>query len=322
MCTLTAHRRLNWRILLSLFLSAMIALAPAIAEARAGGSFGGRAPSMGSRGSRTYEPNGAQPLSRSVTPSPEAPRPGFAPGTPSPAYGGGSFFQRHPFMTGLFGGFIGSWLFGHSGYAADGEGGGASMLGMLLKLLIIGLLIYFAVRLFRGWAFANGARGGGGAFWPGSSGAAAAGPGARGRGSDINVTDADLEVFQRIHAAVQEAWSAGDLGGLRRLMTPEMLSYFSEELTRNASQGVQNVVANVELLTGDLKEAWEEGDLQYATAYLRWRALDYVVRVGRSPSDPDWLVSGDPRRPTEAEEMWTFVRRRGSQWLLSAIQQI
>jgi predicted lipid-binding transport protein (Tim44 family) len=101
-----------------------------------------------------------------------------------------------------------------------------------------------------------------------------------------------------------------------------MLSYFSEELTRNASQGVQNIVANVELLKGDLNEAWEEGDLQYATAYLRWRALDYVVRVGRSPSDPDWLVSGDPRRPTEAEEMWTFVRRRGSQWLLSAIQQI
>ena len=322
MCTLTAHRRLNWRILLSLFLSAMIALAPAIAEARAGVSFGGRAPSIGSRGSRTYEPNGGQPLSRSVTPVPEAPRPGFAPATPSPAFGGGSFFQRHPFLTGLFGGFIGSWLFGHSGYAADGEGGGASMLGMLLQLLIIGLLIYFAVRLFRGWAFANGARGGGSAFWPGSSGAAAAGPGARGRGRDINVTDADLEVFQRIHAAVQEAWSAGDLGGLRRLMTPEMLSYFSEELTRNASQGVQNIVANVELLTGDLKEAWEEGDLQYSTAYLRWRALDYVVRVGRSPSDPDWLVSGDPRRPAEAEEMWTFVRRRGSQWLLSAIQQI
>ena len=28
-------------------------------------------------------------------------------------------------------------------------------------------------------------------------------------------------------------------------MTPEMLSYFSEELTRNASQGTQNIVANV-----------------------------------------------------------------------------
>jgi predicted lipid-binding transport protein (Tim44 family) len=109
---------------------------------------------------------------------------------------------------------------------------------------------------------------------------------------------------------------------LRRQMTPEMLGYFSEELTRNASRGVRNVVANVQLMKGDLKESWEEGDRQYATAYLRWRANDYVVRAGRSPGDPDWLVGGDPREPVEAEELWTFVRSRGGNWLLSAIQQI
>ncbi len=315
---------LNWRILLALFLTANLALAPAIAEARAGSSYGGRSSGMGSRGLRTYENNGGQPLSRSVTPLPQtAPRqPGFAPGTPVPANGGGSFFQRHPFLTGLAGGFIGSWLFGHSGYAAGGEGGsGASMLGMLLQLLIIGLLIYFAVRLFRGRSFANGWRGGGPGWPPRSAGAAAA-PAVRDRGRDVDVTDADLETFQRIHAAVQEAWSAGDLGRLRRLMTPEMLGYFSEELTRNTSQGVRNIVSNVQLVKGDITESWEEGDLQYATAYLRWRAIDYVVRLGRSPGDPDYIVSGDPRTPTEAEEMWTFVRRRGSEWLLSAIQQV
>jgi len=314
MCATTASRQQKWRILLALFFSATIALAPAIADARGGSSYGGRSSSMGSRGSRTYEPNGAQPLSRSVTPAPEAPRqPGLAPTMPSPAYGGGfgggSFFQRHPFLTGLAGGFIGSWLFGHSGWATDGVGSGGSMLGGLLQLLIIGLIIYFVVRLVRGWAFANGARGGargGGAFWPGSGGAAAAAA-ARGRGRDINVADADLQAFQGIHAAVQEAWSAGDLGQLLRLMTPEMLSYFSEELTRNASQGVQNLVANVELLKGDLSEAWEEGDLQYATAYLRWRANDYVARSGRTPGDPDWLFSGDPRSRARLEARMTTL---------------
>jgi predicted lipid-binding transport protein (Tim44 family) len=317
-----SRRLLNWRILLALFFSVNLALAPAIAEARAGSSYGGRSSSMGSRGSRTYENNGAQPLSRSVTPLPETPRqPGFAPASPSPAYGGGSFFQRHPFLTGLAGGFIGSWLFGHSGYAADGVGSSAgSFFGMLLQLLIIGLLIWLAVRLFRGWAFAGGARGGGG--WPPRSAGAAAPPLRRERGRDVNVTEEDLGAFQAIHTAVQEAWSEGEMGRLRGLMTPEMLSYFSEELTRNASQGVRNIVANVQLLQGDVSEAWEEGDLQYATAYLRWRANDYVIRTGRSPGDPDWLVSGDPRSPVEAEEMWTFVRRRGGNWLLSAIQQI
>jgi len=312
---------MNCRILLALFVCASVALAPALADARAGGSSSGHSSSMGSRGSRTYENNSAQPLSRSMTTqSPAAAgQPGLA---PSPAYGsGGSFFQRHPFMTGLAGGFIGSWLFGHMGYAADGTGGGSG-LGMILQILIIGLLIYFAIRLFRGRGRALFGGGGGASFWPPRSAGAAAAPARRDRGRDINLGDADLNAFQQIHAAVQEAWSASDLGRLRRLMTPEMLSYFSEELTRSASQGTQNIVANVDLVKGDLSESWDEGDLQYATAYMRWRALDYVVRLGRSPGDPDYLVSGDPRTPVEAEEVWTFVRRRGGDWLLSAIQQV
>jgi len=105
-------------------------------------------------------------------------------------------------------------------------------------------------------------------------------------------------------------------------MTPEMLGYFSEELTRNTSQGVRNIVSDVQLLKGELTESWEEGDLQYASTHLRWRAVDYITRLGRSPGDLDYIVSGDPRTPAEAEEMWTFVRRRGGDWLLSAIQQI
>src|SRR5260370_35117800 len=96
-CTMS-NRRLNWRILLAVFIAATLALAPAIAEARAGSSAGGRSSSMGSRGSRTFEDNGAQPLSRSVTPLPQPSRPpAFAPAPPAPALGGGSFFQRQPF---------------------------------------------------------------------------------------------------------------------------------------------------------------------------------------------------------------------------------
>src|SRR5437764_170446 len=105
--------------------------------------------------------------------------------------------------------------------------------------------------------------------WPPRSAGAAAAPAGRDRGRDINLSDADLQAFQAIHAAVQEAWSAGELAPLRRLMTPEMLSYFSEELTRNASQGVRNIVSDVELVKGELAESWEEGDLQYATTYLK-----------------------------------------------------
>jgi predicted lipid-binding transport protein (Tim44 family) len=274
---------------------------------------------MGSRGLRTYEDNNAQPLTRSMSPLPQTPaQPGLTPALP--AYGGGSFFQRHPFFTGLAGGFLGSWLFGHSGYAADGTSAGSAM-GTLLEFLIIGVLIYFALRLFRGRAFSNGWPGATPFSMPRSVGASAA-PVRRDRGRDINLSDADLSAFQTLHAAVQEAWSEGDLGRLRRLMTPEMLSYFSEELTRNASRGLRNVVSDVQLIKGELTESWEQGDLQYATAFMRWRAHDYVIRLERSRAGAEPIVSGDPRVAVEAEEMWTFVRRRSGDWLLSAIQQV
>ena len=310
----------DWRILLALCCCLTLWLAPAIAEARGGHSFGGRPSSMGSRGSRTWDNNNAQPFSRSATPQPA---PGAAP--PGSAYGG-SFFQRHPFLTGLAGGLIGSWLFGHSGFAADG--GGASGIGILFELVLIGVLVFIGVRLFRRWRAANGGgagsgwAGGGSALLPRSAGAAAAPLPRHDRGRDINLSDADLDAFQSIHRHMQEAWSDGDLGRLRRLMTPEMLGYFSEELTRNTSRGVQNQVADVRLVKGELTESWEEGDLQYATALMRWSGVDFFTRLGRSAGDADYVVGGDPSRPTEAEEMWTFVRRRGGDWLLSAIQQV
>jgi predicted lipid-binding transport protein (Tim44 family) len=311
---------LNWRILLALVCCAFMALAPALAEARAGSSYGGRPSSFGSRGVRSWDNNGAQPLNRSLAPQTPS-RPNVAPGMPAPAYGG-SFFQRHTFLTGLAGGLFGSWLFGHAA-SAEGVGGGAgSMFGTLLWLAIIGLLIWFAVRLFRGRASSNGWLGMRSAgFGPRSAGAAAA-PASRFRGRDVNVGDADLQAFQQIHAAIQEAWSTGDLGSMRRLMTPEMLSYFSEELSRNTSRGLHNIIGNVQLVKGELTEAWEEGDLQYATAALRWRAIDYVQRLGAPAGDRNALVSGDPRTPGEFEEVWTFVRQRGGNWLLSAIQQV
>ena len=49
---------------------------------------------------------------------------------------------------------------------------------------------------------------------------------------------------------------------------------------------------------------------------------DYMARLDRSPAAPDHVAGGDPSRPIESEEVWTFVRRRGGTWLLSAIQQV
>jgi predicted lipid-binding transport protein (Tim44 family) len=293
-------RSTKLRLMAALLFGLSLALAPAVADARAGSSINSFS-SMGTRGLRSFDNNSAAPLSRSM--ANPAPAPGFAtyPGT-------GSFFSRHPFLTGMFGGFLGSMLFGGGFFG--------HMFGGLFTLLIIGFLIFFVLRLIGGGAMAMG----GGV--PRSLGAAAAPQPQRYRGRDVYVGDADLNAFQSLHAAIQGAWGQGDLGQLRQLLTPEMLSYFSEELTKNSSQGVQNLVSNVNLVKAELTESWEEGEVQYATAYMRWTALDYTVRLGMPPSAPGALVSGDPRIPTEAEEVWTFVRSRGGHWLLSAIQQV
>jgi predicted lipid-binding transport protein (Tim44 family) len=292
-------RTSQWRLIAALLFSLTLALTPSLADARAGSSFGSGGSSFGSRGARSFESNNASPLSQTMT-------------NPSSGYGGystgGSLFSRHPFMTGLFGGFIGSMLFGGGFFG--------HMFGGLFTLLIVGFLVVLAFR------FLTGGRLAGAGGMPRSLGAAAAPAQQRYRGRDVNVSDADLNAFQSLHAAIQMAWGRADLAQMRQLMTPEMLSYFSEELTKNSSRGVQNLVSNVNLVKAELAESWEEGDMEYATAYMRWTALDYTVRIGADPSSPGALVAGDPRVPTEAEEVWTFVRRRGGQWLLSAIQQV
>ena len=112
---------------------------------------------------------------------------------------------------------------------------------------------------------------------------------------------------------MQAAYGAEDLARLRREATPEMLSYFSEDLAANASKGVINRVSDVKLLQGDLAEAWREGDTDYATVAMRYSLKDEMVdrESGRL------VENGED----EATEIWTFMRARGGHWLVSAIQQ-
>src|ERR1700733_2216494 len=141
-----------------------LALAPGLAEARAGG--GG---SFGSRGSMTWSappstntaPYSGAPMQRSMTPN--NPSPGFGGGAPGYGYG-----PRSGFMSGLMGGLIGAGigglLLGHGFFG--GMLGFGGFLGFLLQIFLIVLLARFLIRLFRGQspAFAGGpgmfARGG------------------------------------------------------------------------------------------------------------------------------------------------------------------
>jgi predicted lipid-binding transport protein (Tim44 family) len=312
------------RVLLAGVAALTLALSPGLADARAGGGS-----SFGSRGSMTYSappstntaPYSAAPMQRSMTPQSQ---PFGSPGYGSPGYAGrSSGFMGGGLMSGLMGGLIGAGigglLFGH-GFM----GGGLGMfgfLGLLLQIFLLVWVVRFVFRLVMGGRspmMAGGpnifARGG----MPGPMQArqAPAGPGPGSGGAPpIAISPGDYQQFEQLLQGIQAAWSAHDLNGLQAMATPEMVSYFADQLSEQVSRGVRNSVTDVNLVSGDLAQAWTEQGRDYATVAMRFSMID-VTRdtAGR-------VVDGSPNEHITATEIWTFVRSRGGHWILSAIQQ-
>ena len=299
------------RLLVAL-LALTLALAPAVAMAAAGS--GG---SYGSRGTRTYSappptrtsPYGATPMQRSLTPQPA---PSYGYGSPGYGYGYGS---RSPFMSGLLGGLIGAGigglLFGHGLFG--GITGFGSFFGLLLQIALIVWAVRWVMRRVFGQTAFAGPPGYARTPMPPGSVPNAGGGIAPARG--LAIGPPDYQTFERLLHAVQDAWSAQDLNQMRALATPEMVGVFAEQLAEQSSRGVRNVVSDVRLEQGDLAEAWSEGDRDYATVAMRFAMHDATQdRSGR-------IVDGSVTEWVSTVEYWTFVRARGGQWILSAIQQ-
>jgi predicted lipid-binding transport protein (Tim44 family) len=293
-----------------LSLALPLAVAISSADARVGGGM-----SSGSRGGRTFSappststaPGTAQPFNRTFT------QPG-SPGMGAPASAGGGFFNRPGMgmLGGLAAGFLGAGLLGmlFGGGMFGGLGGFASIIGLILQ---IGLII-LVVRLAMSWwqrrhAPASAYAGAQASFRTGT------GFGLGSGSAPLEITPSDYETFERLLGEVQTAWSNEDVAKLHTLATPEMVSYFTKDLEANRARNDINKVSDVKLLQGDLAEAWREGDTDYASVAMRFSLVDKTLEraTGR-------LVAGS-EQPTEATEVWTFARRRGSDWELSAIQQ-
>lgn len=295
-------------------IAATLVLAAADANARAGGGFSG-----GSRGMRTFSappptataPNTASPIQRSVTQPGTAGTLGQTAARPGGLFGGG-------LLGGLAAGFLGAglfgMLFGHGFFG--GMASFASLFGLMLQIVLI---VIVARLLFAWWQRRSE---------PAYAAAAAAHPvtghsftglggmlgGNAPSGDPLTIDKADYDAFERLLGEIQAAYSAEDINALRTKVTPEMLSYFSEQLSENASRGLVNRISGVRLEQGDLAEGWREGGVEYATVAMRFALVDQMIEraSGRVVDD-----SG----PSEATELWTFMRSRNGDWLLSAIQQ-
>jgi predicted lipid-binding transport protein (Tim44 family) len=317
---LRTHRL--WIALLALV--AAVSFTIAAADARPSGS-------SGSRGSRTFSappptataPKGAAPIERSTmqpTTRPNATTGSAAGQTTRPGglFGGG-------LLGGLAAGFIGAGLFGllfGHGFLG-GLGGFASLLGLLLQVVIVVVVArliwtWWQRRSQPAYAGPSSMRQGldGGANRLGLSGLGGFGGfggGAPANDAPLQVKPEDFDTFERLNREILLAYGNQDLTALRARVTPEMLSYYSEELARNASNGDVNQISDVKLLQGDLSEAWREGQDEYATVAMRYSLKDRMVA-----RDDGRLIE---ELPSEATEHWTFRRVAGGQWVLSAVQQ-
>ncbi len=312
-------RRIFQALAVFAVITATAGLVVSDADARPGAGF-----SIGSRGSRTFS---STPSTSTMPSTSQMQR--TTTQQPSPGYGqSGGFFGSRPgffgggFLGSLAAGFIGAGLFGllfGHGFMG-GLGGFASFLGLIFQVGLIALLASWAWRWFQSRnapAFAGAYREGSPYNPYGTTGLGAGlggGTAAAGqRSDDVGINNADYDAFERLLGEIQAAYSNEDLTALRSRATPEMVSYFSEDLAENASRGVVNRVSDVKLLQGDLAEAWREGGTEYATVAMRFSLNDTMVdrATGR-------VIEGGPQ---EVAESWTFRRTAGGPWMLSAIQQ-
>ena len=301
-------------------IAAVFVLMTADAHARAGGGFSG-----GSRGMRTFSAPPSTPTAPTAAPIQNSmTQPGGAASIGQAGARPGLFGGRGLFGGGLFGGiaagFLGAGLFGllfGQGFFG-GMAGFASIIGLLLQVVLV---VIVARLIFAWWQRRNmsapayaAARpatgrnfGGLGGMWGGSAAAPPA-------GEPLTIAKSDYDAFERLLGDIQAAYSTEDLSALRVKVTPEMLSYFSEQLAGNASRGLVNRVTDVKLLRGDLAEAWREGGTDYATVAMKFALNDSMVERASGR-----VVEGGER--SEITELWTFMRASGGEWLLSAIQQ-
>jgi predicted lipid-binding transport protein (Tim44 family) len=317
-------RSLVKTIAVVLALALPTALAISSADARVGGGF-----SSGSRGSRTF----AAPPSTTTAPGSTSqfnrtftqPGAGMNSAAAAPARGG-LFGRGGGFLGGLAAGFLGAGLLGmlFGGGLFGGLGGLSSILGLIIQIV----LVVVVVRLAMSWwqrrnapqaAYAGADAGAGPgpqtSYRSGLGSGLGGGFGFGANNAPLEIKPADYEAFERLLGDIQAAWSNEDVAKLHTLATPEMVSYFEKDLAENRARNTVNKTSNVKLLQGDLAEAWREGETDYATVAMRFALTDKTVDRNTGA-----IVAGS-EQPGEVTEVWTFARRSGSAWELSAIQQ-
>jgi predicted lipid-binding transport protein (Tim44 family) len=327
--------RYTGRIMMALFVAILtLGLSAEFVDAKPG-----RGSNAGSRGSRTDMSVPSTPTApRATTGAPSSPAavPGRAAAATAAQAAKPSMMST--MAKGFAMGLIGAGLFGllTGGSLFGGLSGLAGFLGLLLQVALIALAVRLIWGFFKNRQAANQPQpagagyarapspemmGGGAGGMAGGASASAATyapqPTEPQRSDTVGIGPDDYNGFQAVLVNLMGAYSAEDIGGIRRVTTPEMASHFVRELHENQTRGVINRLGQPQLLQGDLAEAWYEGNIAYATVAMRFSMTDATLE--RSSGK---VLEGNLNQPQETVEIWTFRRDGAGQiWVLSAQEQ-
>lgn len=107
--------------------------------------------------------------------------------------------------------------------------------------------------------------------------------------------------------AMQDAWDRQDLGPVRDWLSPALRGELEKDLDGLRKQGLRNRLEGTVVHGCEPVDAWEEGPFDSRDEYVAVHFTGWVVDSTVDPSTGR-VVAGDPSRPVELDEFWTFAR--------------
>lgn len=127
-----------------------------------------------------------------------------------------------------------------------------------------------------------------------------------------------VEGAKKAYAMIVEAFAKGDRETLRNLLSPEVFESFAAEIAAREQRG-ETAEAHVSIETATVEEAKVE--LRKAQITLRFVVKLQSVRRDSAGA----VIEGDPARPLEIVDLWTFARdiaSRDPNWKLVSTETV
>jgi hypothetical protein len=126
--------------------------------------------------------------------------------------------------------------------------------------------------------------------------------------ADATVSDGAVEArLRHIYDVVNTAWTNGDIGQARAVLSDALADYLQYWLDAYDNQGLRNVLEDMRLTAHTPVKLRRDGYYDALTVRIWATGRDYVLRESK-----DWVLRGSRTENREYSEYWTLIRAKGS----------